>query len=214
MKAPRADWVVRILTGVVSFAYYGAWVVAALFLVVGPALKKLAPGLAFDPVYRVGFPVNLPELGATAASGWDVAPLEFQLWWVTGFLSLPTSQLPTWVPIVTYLGLVMIFVLVLLFFHDLRVLFRRVREGAPFDADNATRMRRLGLWLLAFHVLYGGTQYWMSRWFALDLTRRGIPTEPFLDINWFAIFVALVLVGLAEVFRRGATLEEEQSLVV
>jgi len=214
METYRADRVVRFLTGVVSSVYYGAWVVAALILIVAPAMKKLTPDLVVDPVSRVGFPVNLPELGAAAASGWDVAPLDFQLWWVTGLLSLPTSQLPTWVPIVTHLGLVMIFVLVLLFFHDMRVLFRRVREGAPFDAANAARMRRLGLWLLSFHVFYGGFQYGMSRWFARDLTRKGIPAEPFLDINWFAIFIALVLVGLAEVFRRGAVLEEEQSLVV
>lgn len=214
MQAYRPDRVVRILTRVVSLAYYGAWMVAALFLVVGPALKKLTPDLVVDPVPRVGFPVTLPELGATVASQWDVAPLDFQLWWVEGFVSLPSSQLPAWVPITSYLGLALTMVLVLLFFHDMRVLFRRVREGAPFDAANATLMRRLGVWLLAFHLSYGGFEYWMSRWFARDLTSRGIPANPLLEINWFAVFVALVLVGLAEVFRRGAVLEEEQSLVV
>ena len=75
-------------------------------------------------------------------------------------------------------------------------------------------MRRLGVWLLAFHLSYGGFVYLMSGWFARDLTRRGIAAGPFLEINWFAVFVALVLVGLAEIFRRGAVLEEEQSLVV
>ncbi len=214
MKAYRADRVVRILTGVVSFVYYGAWMVAALFLIVGPAMKKLAPNLVVDPVPRVGFPVTLPELGATAVSQWDVAPLEIGLWQVTGFLSLPNSQLPAWVPVVTYLALVIVFVLVLLFLYQLRALFRRVREGAPFDADNAVRMRWLGVWLLAFHVFYGGFVYLMSRWLAGEMASSSIPAGPYLDINWFAVFVALVLVGLAEVFRRGAVLEEEQSLVV
>ena len=96
-----------------------------------------------------------------------------------------------------------IFALVLLFLHHLRALFRRVREGTPFDAANAARMRWLGVSLLALYVFFGGFEFWMSAW----VTRA-------LHINWFGVFTALVLVGLAEVFRRGTALEEEQSLVV
>lgn len=214
MNTYRSDRVVRIMTGVVSFVYYGAWVVAALMLIVAPALKKLAPDLVVDPTPRVALPVTLPELGATAVSQWDVGSREFALWKVTGGLVQPTSQLPAWVSPVTYLALVIVFVLVLLFLHQLRALFRRVREGAPFDADNAARMRWLGVWLLALHLFYGGFVFCMSWSVTRELVSSGISVGPVLDINWFAVFVALVLVGLAEVFRRGAVLEEDQSLVV
>jgi len=214
MQAYRPDRVVRIMTGVVSFAYYGAWVVAALFLIVAPALKKLAPDLVVDPTPRLAFPVTLPELGAKAVSQWDVGSREIALWEVTGDLVQPNSQLPAWFGPVTYLALVVGFVLVLLFLYQLRALFCRVREGAPFDADNAARMRWLGVWLLAFHLFYGGFEFCMSWNVTRELASSGILVGPVLDINWFAVFVALVLVGLAEVFRRGAVLEEEQALVV
>lgn len=214
MKTYRADWMVRLLTGVVSFAYYGTWVVAVLIVVVAPALKNLTPNLVVDPEFRVGFPVTLAKLGDTAVTQWDVAPLDVQVWQVTGFLSLPNRQLPAWVPIVTYSGVAVAMMLALLFLHTLRALFRRLREGAPFDANNAARMRWVGMWLLAFHVFYGGLSYLMSRWLAREMASSGVAAGPVLDINWFAVLVALVLMALAEVFRRGATLEEEQSLVV
>jgi len=214
MKAYQPDRVVRILTGLVSFGYYCAWVLAALILIVAPTMDKWAPDLVADPTSRLGYPVALPELGATAVAQWDLGSREIALWEVTGGLVQPTSQLPAWYGPVTYLAVVMVFVLVLLFLYQLRALFRRVREGAPFDADNAARMRWLGVWLLAFHLFYGGFLFWMSWNVTRELASSGIPVGPLLDINWFAVFVALVLVGLAEVFRRGAVLEEDQALVV
>ena len=113
MKAHQSDRVVRIMTGVVSFVYYGAWVVAALFLIVAPALKKLTPDLLFDPTPRLVFQVTLPELGATAVSQWDVGSRDIALWDVTAGLVLPTSQLPAWFGLASFLALVMGFVLVL-----------------------------------------------------------------------------------------------------
>ena len=214
MQAYRPDRVVRITTRLVSLAYYGAWAVAALFFIVGPALKKLAPDLLADPVPRVAVHVALPGVGASTVSQWDVGSREVELWEVGAILVRPTSQLPAWFGPATYLSFLTTFVFVLLFFYHLRALFQRVREGAPFDAANAARMRWLGVWLLAFHLSYGGFEFGMSWYLAADLASSGLPVAAVLDINWFAVFVALVLVGLAEVFRRGAALEEEQSLVV
>ena len=214
MQAYRADWVVRILTSVVSFVYYGAWAALALMFIVVPAMRNLTPDLMSDPRTLSMVPVSLPELGPAAVAQWDVGPRDIELWDVTAGLVQPTSQLPVWFERVSTLGLLVVMGLVLLFLHNLRALFRRVREGAPFDADSAVRMRWLGVWLLAFHVFEGAWELWISWFVARELASSGIPVGPALDINWFAVGCALVLVGLGEVFRRGTELEEEQSLVV
>ncbi len=214
MQGYRPDRVVKIMTGMVSFVYYGAWTVVALMFIVVPVMRNLRPDLVVDRTSLVGAPVRLPGLGDTVVPEWDVEPLEVTLMMVKGWVDLPDSQFPGWVPIVGELAFVAIVALLLVFLHSLRTLFRRVRDGAPFDAANATQMRWVGVWLLAFHLFVGGFEYAMSRWVAGDLASRGIRATPLLEINWFAVLSALVLVALAEIFRRGAELEEEQSLVV
>ena len=214
MQTYRADRVVRILTGLVSTVYYGAWVAAAFVLIIGPGLKRFAPSLVVDPVSRVEVSVTLPGLGATLVPQWHAVPPGLTLKRVTGEIALPQSMMPTWFFPVEYVAIVIFFGLVLLFLHHLRALFRRVREGAPFDAANAIRMRWLGVLLLVATVYFGAFDFWMSLMVTRVLADSRLPIGSALHINWFGVFIALVLVGLAEVFRRGAALEEEQALVV
>jgi hypothetical protein len=214
MQTYRADRVVRLLTGLVSFVYFGAWVVAAFVLIVAPLLKLLAPNLVHDPSFRLEVPVTLPRLSATVVSQWDAAPAGITLTAVTGDIGLPMSMMPTWFHVAMYAAIAIFFGLLLLFLHHLRVLFRRVRAGAPFDAANAIRMRWLGVLLLGLHVYFGAFDFWLSTMVTRVLASSRIPIGSALHINWLGVFIALVLVGLAEVFRRGAALEEEQSLVV
>jgi len=214
MQTYRADRVVRILTGLVSTVYYGAWVAAAFVLIIGPGMKRLAPSLVADPTPRLEVSVTLPGLGATLVPQWQAAPPGITLKRVNGEIALPQSMMPSWFFPVEYAALVVFFELVLLFLHHLRVLFRRVREGAPFDAANAIRMRWLGVLLLVANVYYGALDFWLSTMVTRVLASSRLPIGLALHINWFGVFIALVLVGLAEVFRRGAALEEEQSLVV
>ena len=103
----------------------------------------------------------------------------------------------------------------LLFLHNLRRIFERVRDGAAFDAQNVARLRTLGMLLLAIAGLRAIAELATS-----IAVRRGlaegssltVPTGFHLDLT--LVPVALVLMALAEVFRRGAELEHEQSLVV
>jgi hypothetical protein len=105
--------------------------------------------------------------------------------------------------------------LMLLFLHNLRRIFQRVRDGAAFDAQNVVRLRTLGTLLLAIAGLNAVAELATS-----VAVRRGlapgssltVPTGLHIDLT--LVPVALVLMALAEVFRRGAALEHEQSLVV
>jgi hypothetical protein len=212
MEAQRPDRVVRFLTSLVSFLYYGAWVVAAKVVVIGPLLKLLVPGLLHDPSnFGLEVPVNVPGQESAVLSQWATVPPGVRLTELNGDIRLPERLVPAWFNAVLVAGSAVFFALLLMFLHELRALLRRVRAGIPFDAGNATRMRRLGVLLLALYLFFGVFEFWMSAWVvrALDVA---VGASPRIDL--FAVFIALFLIGLAEVFRRGAALEAEQSLVV
>jgi hypothetical protein len=101
-----------------------------------------------------------------------------------------------------------------LFLHHLRRIFQRVRDGIPFDAENAMRLRRLGIVLLALALLNGVAELVVALAVRGNLSDGNVIVPATLPIDMSLVFVALVLIALAAIFRRGAELEDEQSLVV
>ena len=110
--------------------------------------------------------------------------------------------------------LVALFSLVLWVLVQLRAVFRTLRAGRPFVPDNATRIRRI-----AYAVLFGegvralalqaGMRYGMTHF-----SVQGVRFESRPDVNVVAIVCGLIILIIAEVFREGTGLEEEQSLTV
>lgn len=111
-------------------------------------------------------------------------------------------------------GAAVIVGLVLWILAELAALCGSVRDGQPFAARNAGRIRRLALavalgevWRAA--IVYAAQAYVAAR-FAADHLR--FTTSPRIDAT--AIVSALILLVLAEVFRTGTRLDEDQSLTV
>lgn len=212
MRISRPDRVVRTLTALASFAYFGLWAVAALVLIALPMAKAFG-GTGADFHYGLEVPVTAPSLQTMVQTVWGPAPL--MLGDVRGELKLPISTVP-W----SFLALLWSYAavggsLMLLFLHNLRRIFQRVRDGAAFDVQNVVRLRTLGRLLLAIAGLNAVAELATS-----IAVRRGlaagssltVPTGFHIDLT--LVPIALVLMALAEVFRRGAELEHEQSLVV
>lgn len=212
MQGYRPDRVVRVLTTLVSIAYYGLLVITGLLLIGMPALKVLA---ADNPDWTIGLPVPVAELdstNATVLTRWGEAQITVED--VRGSLKLPISMLPWWFFAVLWTDIAAGFALMLLFLHHLRRIFQSVRGGAPFDAANAVRLRWLGLLLLGLAVLNG-----VSETVAALAARRGLVSDRMavpvgLHIDGSLVLFALVLLALAAIFRRGAELEAEQSLTI
>jgi hypothetical protein len=211
MQAYRPDRVVRGLTTLVSIAYFVACAGTVIALVAVPAVKLFGGG---HPEWEFGLKVQATARDAEAVvpTAWGDARLVVGR--VRADLQLPVATLPwglvaaLWAHAAVGLGLVV------LSLHHLRRIFQRVRDGAPFDADNALRMRWLGLLLLALALFDGVSQ------FVTALALRGGVASPHIAVargvrlDTPLLFVALALVALAEIFRRGAELETEQSLVI
>ncbi len=97
---------------------------------------------------------------------------------------------------------------------QLRAVFRTLRDGRPFVAANAMRIRWIGYAVILGEVvqslvLYGGNAYARTH-VAADALR--FDAWPRIDV--FAIIHGLIILVIAEVFRAGARLDEDQSLTI
>ena len=210
MQTYRADRVVRVLSTLVSIAYFGLWSLGVTLLVCAPAAKLISAGRNW--IWQVEFPANLPDPATTVQTTWG--PALFVVREVRGRLQFPVGLLPWRLFAVLWVHVAVVLGLTLLSLHHLRQIFRRVQDGAPFDADNALRMRTLGLLLLALAVFNGIATLVTTLALRAELSGGPVSVASGLHFNLPLVFAALVLVVLAEIFRRGSELEREQALVI
>jgi hypothetical protein len=110
--------------------------------------------------------------------------------------------------------LVVLLVVMLWVIGQLRAVFSTLRDGRPFVAANASRIRRIAWVLIGWEVartavVFAESYYAMTH-FSADGLRLGV--RP--DLNVFAIVNGLIILVIAEVFRIGTQLDEDQSLTV
>ena len=104
--------------------------------------------------------------------------------------------------------------LVLWILAELAALCRSVRDGKPFAARNAMRIRRLALAVVLGEVSRAAVVYAANAYVAAQFAADHLRFTARPRINGFAIVSALILLVLAEVFRTGTQLDEDQSLTV
>lgn len=205
------DRVVRSLTAVVSVAYFVAWIGAAVVLTAAPAVKAFG-GAGAEWVWGLHVPATTLDSATTVLTNWGSAQLVIED--VRGALKIPLAMLPWWLVAVLWTHAAVVAALLLMALHQLRSIFRRVRDGIPFDQENASRMRRLGLLLLALALFNGIAELATALAISDRLVSDDVTVSVAFRVDPMAVFLALVLVTLAEIFRRGAELEHEQSLVI
>jgi hypothetical protein len=212
MQKSRPDRMVRLLTAMASLAYFAFCAIAALVLVALPAIKVFG-GDSPKFHYGLGLPVTVSNLETTVQTAWGPAPVKLDE--ARAVLQLPISMLPWWLLTVLWAYAAAAAVLILMTLQNLRRIFQRVRDGAAFDAQNAFRLRTLSLLLLALAMLNAVAEQATAVIFRRGLAADSILGVPYaLHVNGTLILVALVLMALAEVFRRGADLESDQALVI
>ena len=211
MQAYRPDRVVRALGNLASIAYFGLLALGAFVLVAAPILK-LAVWDDPDWTWGLQVPAAVHDSAAIVETRWGNARLEIED--VRGDLKLPIGMLPWGMFVLLWTHAAVALGLMGLALHHLRRVFQRVRDGAPFDERNALRLRWLGLVLLALALFNGVAEFITAMAVRRGLASDSITVPAELHFSAPLIFVGLVLVALAEIFRRGAELETEQALVV
>jgi hypothetical protein len=207
----KPDRVVRLLTALVSFGYFAVWVAAPMLLIAGPVLKVFG-GDTRDWEYGLQVQARVRDASAAVNTTWG--PAQLSLDQVRADLELPISAMPWWLFAALWLYLALSFILLLSSLHHLRRIFQRARAGAPFDAQNAGRLRTVGMLLLSLTVLGGIAEFVAASAIRDNVVSDLIRVSNGIYFNGPVALISLVLIALAEIFRRGAELENEQSLVI
>ena len=97
----------------------------------------------------------------------------------------------------------------LLILRNLRMIFRSLTLGDPFQPDNVSRLRQIGL-ILA--VVTGGV--WLVQGLIAARIAPGVMDPQGLGELLTPVFSVLVVFVLAEVFREGARLRRESELTI
>lgn len=222
MEAYRSNRPVRLVAAVVSFLYAAAWVLTAFLLIAIPSVEVLADPSPRDFDFALGVPAvaDFGDLRLPATWAGERGSVALKATEVT--LRVPLFLAPASFRIASYAGFLVLCAMSLAFLHQLRALFRSARDGAPFDSRNAGRLRWMGLLVVAWHVFTRAFGAWQAprvlgtiadQSIRLDLP-MALDERMLFSFNESVLLVALMLIALAEVFKRGAALEHEQSLVV
>lgn len=94
----------------------------------------------------------------------------------------------------------------------LKKLFRNFSAGDPFAPDNPRHLRAIWITLVAVEL----ARYAIMLAFGIILLAAGVPegVDAEFQLDLSAWFLILVIIVLAEVFREGARLHEEQKLTI
>jgi hypothetical protein len=111
-------------------------------------------------------------------------------------------------------GATVILGLVLWILAELAALCRSVRDGQPFAAPNAVRIRRLAFAVVLAEISRAAIVYTAQAYVAGQFAADHLRFTAWPRINAFVMVSALILLVLAEVFRTGTRLDEDQSLTV
>lgn len=110
----------------------------------------------------------------------------------------------------TYVGLAILLISV----FQLRKIFGSLARGAPFEAENGRRLRIIALAIIAGQVARALMAFAASRGVDQEWLAPGITLRPNWGVDLASLLFALMILVLAEVFRQGAKMKEEQDLTV
>ena len=96
----------------------------------------------------------------------------------------------------------------------LRAVFRTLRDGQPFVPANATRIRWIAFAGIVFELTRSAIVFFENYYAMTYFSADGLSFDARPDFNVLAIINGLIILVIAEVFRAGTRLDEEQSLTV
>jgi len=212
MKPDRPDAVVRFLNVLLSVLYFAGMAIAVVLFVVIAGVE-LFFGPDFPDNFTLGVPAAMRLHDVTLTSAWG-GTLALTRGLVAVDIAVPFAIAPGWFRVGVYVTALLGLSIVQLFLHNLRQLFRHVGRGAAFDAGNAARVRWLGGLLIVGEVARAAISFWGSLVVLRTVSGDTAMLWPWFTLDFIVILIGLVLIALAEVFRRGTALEDEQALVV
>jgi hypothetical protein len=209
MKALGKRSIATFLRGWLTVLWWLGWVAATIVVVaIAAALitGNQTSGLVDVPVEfdldPAAYQISTKQVAVSGATITDAA----------GMLRFESVNRPA---MAVYLVIALVYAGVMLFvIHQLRMVFRSLADGDPFSLANASRIRLIGLFFIFGEIAVSVLVYVCQLYVKSALDSSGLTINPGLDIELSPIFGGLVLLVIAEVFRSGTRLQQDQDLTV
>jgi hypothetical protein len=155
----------------------------------------------------VALELNAPVHGSSASIQTDarIEKLRGNLWFpvrIDAFFS------------VSMFLIVLLFGFLLWALTQLRHIFRSLSRGLLFIPENARRTRWVGLTVIFGELARAALVYFWSYYTSQHFTANGLRFVASTDFNGITILGGLAILVIAEVFREGTRLHEDQSLTI
>lgn len=202
----------RSIASFIRFVLEAAWwlVVASLALLVGLLVFSFCVNLEGDNLTMslpVALELNAPVQGSSASMQPDARIEKLR-----GSLRFPVRNgaffFGSMLVIVVFLGC-LLWVLT-----QLRHIFRSLSRGLLFIPENARRIRWVGFTVIFGELARAALVYFWSYYTSLHFTANGLRFVASTDFNGITIISGFAILVIAEVFREGTRLHEDQSLTI
>jgi hypothetical protein len=110
--------------------------------------------------------------------------------------------------------LIVVFLFVLYVCRQLHTVFQTLIHGNPFVAENAIRIRGVAFAVIIGEIARAALVFAENSYAAAHVAIAGLTFDAWPYISWTAIGYGLIILVIAEVFRAGTRLDEEQSLTI
>ena len=178
---------------------------------VDPGIIRVTPSA---PVSEPGTSQNI-RLGSEGFAfevGQDATRAKTPQVHVRGSIRFPTQSRGLFLGAAVLLAALLSLVLWVL--GQLRAVFQTLREGQPFVAANATRIRRIAYAVIVGEAGRAAIVFVTNDYASRHFVAEGLRFDARPDFSIMAVFYGLIILVIAEVFRAGTRLDEEQSLTV
>ena len=144
---------------------------------------------------RQAYSISSPEMGSEKA---EIAGAR-------GTLKVPGRTFGT--AIEQILMILLSLGILFLILRRLRALFATLKQGTPFVPVNVSRIRGVGLLIIALAVVGPAFAAWWAYRVTSQLHATGLRFQTSLDVSGLTILTGLILIVVAEVFRIGAEMK-------
>ena len=201
------------LSSFLSAVLTGASIGVAIALAVAVFIVVTSPWVDLGGNGQLGIPVALRiDEQALHVAAPSPGPGTARLTKVTGTLEFTApSRRAIVAPMLTLIAMLLFAGWAL---HQMRELFRALRNGRIFAPENVRHVQRVGWAVILAEPVRALITYSAQDFARSHFVGEGIRFVTNVDLNLGTVFAGLAILVIAEVFRAGTRLDQDQSLTI
>jgi len=212
--------IASVISFFLSAAGFFAWSAAciSIFILVAVPFMRLPITVTAPVTFTLDTPAEV--LGGRPGWGFEFretrrppAPRPPRVQRIAGSMRVPVTN--RWFLAFNGISLIVILLFVAYTLAKLRDVMRTlIRDKTPFVPANAARIRWVGLAVIIGSLAMSAIVFVENAWARANLTVPGVTFDVLPNIDFGTIFYGLIILVIAEVFRAGTQLDEDQSLTI